>query len=48
MAVYRRAATELYGLPARSILVYVRDGRVEELSAPVELERLCARAAYSV
>ncbi|MCF7951221.1 MAG: UvrD-helicase domain-containing protein [Spirochaetaceae bacterium] len=47
MAVYRRAAAELYGLPARSMLVYVRDGRVEELSIPVELEGLCARAAYS-
>jgi len=47
MAVYRRAAAELYGLPARSLLVYVRDGRVEELSLPVELEGLCARAAYS-
>jgi len=48
MAVYRRAAAELYGLSARSILVYVRDGRVEELSTSVELEGLCARAAYSV
>ncbi|MDZ7795446.1 MAG: 3'-5' exonuclease [Spirochaetia bacterium] len=47
MAVYRRAAAELYGLPARSMLVYVRDGRVEELSTQVELEGLCARAAYS-
>jgi len=46
--VYRRAAAELYGLPARSLLVYVRDGRVEELSTPVELESLCARATYSV
>jgi ATP-dependent exoDNAse (exonuclease V) beta subunit len=40
MAVYRRAAAELYGRPARSVLVYVRGGRVEEVSAEVDLYAL--------
>ena len=40
MAVYRRAAGELYGRPARSVLVYVRGGRVEEVSTEVQLEEL--------
>ncbi len=42
MAVYRRAAEELYGLPARSMLVYVRGCRVEEISIPVDVETLCS------
>src|SRR6056297_167837 len=42
MAVYRRAAEELYGLPARSMLVYVRGCRVEEISIPVDVEALCS------
>ena len=37
MAVYRQAAREIYDRPARSILVYVRGARVEELATEVEL-----------
>ncbi|MFW6360510.1 MAG: UvrD-helicase domain-containing protein [Spirochaetota bacterium] len=40
MAVYRQAAGELYGRPARSVLVYVRGARVEEVSTEVELAEL--------
>ncbi len=37
MAVYRQAAREIYDRPVRSILVYVRGARVEELATEVEL-----------
>ncbi len=43
MAVYRRAAAEMYGKPSRSILIYVRTGRLCEIDTQVELEELVRR-----
>ncbi len=40
MAVYREAAAELYGRPARSILVYVRSGELHEVDTKVDLNSL--------
>ena len=43
MAVYRRAAAEMYGKPSRSVLIYVRTGRVCEIDTQVDLEELVRR-----
>lgn len=43
MAVYRRAAAELYGKPSRSILIYVRTGQLCEINTEVDLEELVRR-----
>jgi ATP-dependent exoDNAse (exonuclease V) beta subunit len=40
MAVYRRAAAELYAKPSRSILIYVRTGQLCEIDTEVDLEEL--------
>lgn len=44
MALYRKAAFELYGKPTRSILVYVRSGEIHEVDTEVDLEGLVGRA----
>ncbi len=43
LAVYRAAARELYGLPARSYLVYLRGMEVEEVDGEVDITALCSR-----
>lgn len=43
LAVYRAAARELYGLPARSYVVYLRGMRVEEVNREVDISALCGR-----
>ncbi|MGC9313794.1 MAG: PD-(D/E)XK nuclease family protein, partial [Sediminispirochaetaceae bacterium] len=43
MAVYRRAAGEMYGKPSRSILIYVRTGQLCEIDTEVDLKELVRR-----
>lgn len=40
MALYRKAASELFGKPSRSILVYVRSGELHEVDTEIDLEGL--------
>ncbi len=43
MAAYRRAAEELYGLPASSSLVYLREMRIVAVDTEIDIASLCRR-----